>query len=151
MARSVLLLWSLVPTSLRHAHILVAEDDPDLRRLLAKRFDREGYSVLEAEDGFELMDSLSASEEATPTGLNPRIDLVVSDVRMPGRSALEVLRLIRQPTDREALPVVLITAFCDPALRAEALALGASCVLDKPVDLDELCREVKRALRPSPE
>jgi CheY-like chemotaxis protein len=120
--------------------LLLAEDDEDMRLLVAERLLRDGFEVVTVEDGFELLDYLEAAERGSVT----RPSAVVSDIRMPGRSALEVLRALPRLSKR--VPIVLISAFCDPETREEALALGATSVLDKPVDLDVLSEEVQRVV-----
>jgi CheY-like chemotaxis protein len=124
--------------------LLLAEDDEDMRLLLAERLRRDGYEIVAVEDGFELLDYLEACGKG---GRLAEPAVVVSDVRMPGRTGMEVLRTLSKRGLR--FPIVLITAFCDPETREEALALGAYSVLDKPVDLDVLSDEVRRAARPS--
>lgn len=110
--------------------VLVAEDKSEMRTLITNRLRKEGYEVIEAEDGPDLMSQLAASP------LTQRPDVIVSDVRMPGFSGLEVLAHLRL-VDRTT-PVILITAFGDERLHAEADRLGAAIVLDKPFDLDDL-------------
>lgn len=113
--------------------VLLAEDDRELRLLLATALRRDGYEVLEARDAnhlLELMGDALLSSSGAP------VDVVVSDIRMPGRSGLELLAGLRR--DDRATPVVLITAFGDPETHAEAYRLGADAVLDKPLDIDDL-------------
>ncbi|AUX42342.1 transcriptional regulator [Sorangium cellulosum] len=112
--------------------VLLAEDDRELRRLLASALRRDGYEVLEARDGNHLLELMG---EALVSGGAPP-DVVVSDIRMPGKSGLELLSGLRR--DDWTTPVVLITAFGDPETHAEAYRLGADVVLDKPLDVDDL-------------
>lgn len=120
--------------------VLLAEDDRELRQLLAVALRRDGYEVLEAHDGNHLLELMAASLVSSGGG---RPDIVVSDVRMPGKTGLELLAGLRR--DDSSMPVVLITAFGDPETHAEAYRLGADAVLDKPLDLDDL-RVVVQAL-----
>jgi len=110
--------------------ILVGEDQPQMRTLIAARLRQEGYEVLEAQDGGEVLEMI----ESPQRGRAP--DAVVCDVRMPKRSGLEVLERVHGG-ERE-MPVVLITAFGDADVHERAERLGAACVLDKPFDLDDL-------------
>jgi DNA-binding response OmpR family regulator len=96
--------------------------------------------VIEARDGQEL---LLAIERLKAGSVRPA--MVVSDVRMPGYSGLDLLAILRCAS--WTLPVVLITAFGDEDTHAEARELGAIAVLDKPFDLDDL-RAVVRAAAP---
>ena len=125
--------------------VLLAEDDDELRRLLARRLRRQGYDVIEARTGVQLVE-LVAEHGMEPVASARPLALVISDVRMPGRSGLDVLRLMRRAG--VTAPVVLITGFSASELQAEATALGA-LVLDKPVDLDELAATASRLLASS--
>lgn len=119
-----------VPRVLR---ILLAEDDDDTRSLLARVLVRAGHQVVEMEDGFELSDYL----ELLARGKVPQPpDLILTDVRMPGRTGLELLAQVQAA--RIGCPVVLLSAFMDDRTRQEARRLGASAVLVKPVDFDTL-------------
>ncbi len=118
--------------------LLLAEDDEDMRLLLAEQLLRDGFDVVTVEDGFELLDYL----EACARGAVALPAVVVSDIRMPGQSALEVLRAL----PRLGVPIVLVSAFCDEETREEALKLGATSVLEKPVELDALSEEVRRVV-----
>ncbi|KYF93708.1 MULTISPECIES: response regulator [unclassified Sorangium] len=113
--------------------VLLAEDDRELRLLLATALRRDGYEVLEARDANHLLELMG---DALVSGGGAPADVVVSDIRMPGRSGLELLAGLRR--DDWATPVVLITAFGDPETHAEAYRLGADAVLDKPLDVDDL-------------
>lgn len=114
--------------------VLVIEDDDSLRRVLEYNLQEEGYAVVTAADG--------------PTGLRAfnetRIDLVLTDVRMPGMDGLEALTRIKamQPD----LPVVLLTAHGTIDSAVEAMKLGAFDYLTKPVDRNQLRSTVKKAL-----
>jgi DNA-binding response OmpR family regulator len=120
------------------SRILVAEDDSELRMLLSDLLRRDGFDVLDAPDGTavrELARAVAEGRAVTP-------DLVVMDVRMPGGSGIELLGELRRAGWRA--PVVLMTAFGDASVHQDASAAGASAVLDKPFDLEELMREVHR-------
>jgi DNA-binding response OmpR family regulator len=121
--------------------ILLAEDDRAMRQLIATTLRRDRYSVVEVGDGHEL---LAAVAPAFATGTDG-VDLVITDVRLPGRSGLEALAALR--AHDWSTPVIVITAFGDAALHEEANRLGADVVLDKPFDLDDL-RAAVLALAP---
>ena len=116
------------------AHLLIVEDDPEMRDLLRKVLDKEGYRVSVAGDGHEAIASLSR----TP------YDLVVTDMLMPDDGGLELLQVIRetQPT----LPVIIITAFGDWRSYSRALELGAAAFISKPLKLAELIGAIHTAL-----
>ena len=129
-------------TQTQHAEvILLAEDDREMRRLLEQRFRRDGYEVELCADGFELLQHIdSFSEEHLPW----KFDLIVSDIRMPGFTGMEILEYV--DTIMEFPPMILITAFGDDETRAKAEQLNAAAILDKPFDLDELAGVVRRIL-----
>ncbi|HEX6489313.1 MAG TPA: response regulator [Candidatus Dormibacteraeota bacterium] len=97
------------------ARILLIEDDPDIAQLYVLRLSRDGYVVDLATDGRR---GLELAGEGLP-------DLVFLDLRLPGLDGLEVLRRLRDDTATQAIPVVVITNYDDPELRAQAKALGA--------------------------
>ncbi|WP_224369125.1 response regulator [Hyalangium versicolor] len=123
--------------------ILLAEDQPQMRSLLRGALRRDGYEVIEAEDGPSLLralvSGLLAEQSRAP-------DLIITDVRMPGFTGLEVLARLR--SEEWNTPVILITAFGDEALHAEAARLGANRVLDKPFELEDLRGAVRELLKP---
>lgn len=127
------------------ARILVAEDDDAMRAMLAHTLRRAGYTVVEVEDGFELGDYMAMMRGHGGTLAPP--DLIVSDVRMPGRTGLEALGRLR--AQGVTCPVLLLSAFADAETHAEALRLGARRLLDKPVDLDVLKAAVRDAVAPA--
>ena len=121
--------------------VVVGEDDGEMRRLVVQALRRDGYAVGEASDGpslLELMRSQASSGE--------RIDLVISDIRMPGCSGLQVLERLRMANDR--VPVILMTAFGDDETRLEAERRGA-VLFDKPFLIDDLRKAVGHLLAPT--
>jgi DNA-binding response OmpR family regulator len=125
----------------RNRKILLAEDDSALRSLLAVSLKKDGHEITEAADGTEILEVLAA--DCSTTG-RFSFDLVISDVRMPGWSGLDVLVGIRQLADPP--PVLLITAFGDDHLHDQAFQLGAVATLDKPFDLDDFRALVRGTL-----
>jgi DNA-binding NtrC family response regulator len=118
--------------------IFLAEDDTDLRILVARRLRRMGCDVLELRNGMELLEQIEGASELDPP------DLVISDHRMPGTTGIEALEALRA---RDALtPFVLITAFGDRETHAEARHRGAQAIFDKPFELDDLCATVRGLL-----
>jgi len=110
--------------------ILVIDDDPSVRSLVADSLEIEGYEVCTAEDGFA---GLRAIEAHKP-------DCVLLDVMMPGLDGHQVLQRIRAAEERPALPVVMLTAYSDDATAWQAWTEGVDYFLPKPFDADELLR-----------
>lgn len=121
----------------------MAEDDALLRQLLANALRADGCEVIEARDGAELarcVDTLVLQ----PAEGEP-VDLIITDLRMPVVSGLEVLGRLR--CRDWATPVILITAFGDQPTHVEATRLGAAVILDKPFDVRDLRSAVRRLLQ----
>ncbi len=135
-----------VVTAPRTRRVLVAEDDPDMRRLLAAVLRKDGYVVVETRDGTEIIDRLesSMSDERCES-----FGAIISDINMPGLTGLDVLAAMR--CANWDTPVILITAYGDDAARVEAEGLGAAAFLEKPVNPEELRTVVRRALLLAPD
>jgi CheY-like chemotaxis protein len=126
--------------------ILVAEDNDDLRDLLANTLERAGYQVVALEDGSELTDYFELVNPRTARTNQP--DLVLTDMRMPGKTGLEVVQQARQAGI--TCPVVVFTAFADDGVRKAAAELGDTVVLSKPIEVDALLGVVRQLLKPMP-
>jgi DNA-binding response OmpR family regulator len=122
--------------------VLVAEDDDEMRRLVVEALAKDGYEVEEARDGGRLL--VRAAGRYADRAKLGELDLIVSDIRMPICSGLQILQSLRESHWR--IPVILMTAFGDDATRARAEKLGA-ILFDKPFDMDDL-RTAVRALVP---
>ena len=116
------------------ACILVVDDELSMREFLSIFLKKQGYHVLEAADG----------EEALRLALEQPVDLVVSDIRMPGMSGLELLAKLKPL--RPDVAFILITAFASPEDAVTAMKNGAFDYITKPFQLDEVRRIVKAAL-----
>jgi CheY-like chemotaxis protein len=135
------------PDGAHQTRVLLAEDDEDMRVLLSTALRREGYAVEEVVDGSALLDRLASGLLAGElAGERPLPDLIISDIRMPGWSGIDVLASLRQSD--WAMPVILITAFGDPETHEQARRLGAATLLDKPFDVGELL-DAARAILPA--
>jgi CheY-like chemotaxis protein len=114
--------------------ILLAEDDVEMRRLLAQSLRVDGHEIIEVEDGTELLQYTRAMLTDPPDRI--QVDMIVSDVVMPGLNGLEVLAALRRMGFKK--PFILVTAFGDDELHQKARGLGAAACFDKPFDLDDL-------------
>ena len=122
--------------------VYLAEDDPALRSTLALLLRKDGHHVVEAGDGVDLLTDLTWEQVH---GKYPEEVVVVSDVRMPKTDGLAIMRSLRL---RGRLPrFILMTAFPNAELRAEAESLGVLALFEKPFDFDEL-RELIRRVGP---
>jgi CheY-like chemotaxis protein len=118
---------------LKPPRILLADDDVVLRLLVAAALREDGYEVLESEDGGRLLVQIAGAYAGH--GRDVICDMIVSDIRMPVCSGVEILEVLRKA--HWTTPVILITGFGNEATRKHVEALHA-IVLDKPFDLDDL-------------
>ena len=115
--------------------LLLVEDKNELRAMLRKALERSGYAVDEAPDGTAAIQKVRAR----------RYLLVITDLKMPGASGLDVLRETKHAD--ATIPVILLTAFGSVEEAVTAMKEGAFDFLQKPVDLDHLKLLVQRAAR----
>lgn len=120
-----------------HGHILVADDEPHIRRILTTFLEGSGFTVAEAYDGARAMELLEG-----PT----HFDLALLDIMMPEHTGLEVLALARQLPHREGLPIVILTAKGQDADREAAFRLGADDFLTKPFSPKKLLARIHELL-----
>ncbi|HUH00441.1 MAG TPA: sigma-54 dependent transcriptional regulator [Kofleriaceae bacterium] len=117
-----------------HARILVADDEPNLRRVLSAILQREGYQVLQAADGAEALEKLTDD-----------VDVVITDLKMPRVDGMEVLR--RAGIEHPAIPVIMITAFGSVGNAVAAVKAGAFDYIEKPFEQDQIRQIVDKAVR----
>ena len=132
---------SLVEPRSRPFRILVAEDDAEMRCVVADTLREDGYDVVELADGGRLLVDIAARMKEGADG--DAVDLIVSDVRMPICTGLQILEVLRQA--HWHTPVILMTAFGDRATRKRAEDLRA-ILFDKPFDMDDLRTAVANLL-----
>ena len=116
--------------------VLVADDDDDIRDLVAFRLDRAGYEVLRAGDGQQALD---LAREHHP-------DLAVLDVMMPKLTGYDVTRELRADTATSRIPVILLTARVQEADVARGFEAGADDYVKKPFSPQELKARVQAVL-----
>ena len=127
----------------KNYHILLAEDDDEMRALLVLKLRLAGYDITECRDGVGLLTYLEPF--LIPEKNLPRaVDLIISDIRMPGLTGMEILEGMQEHEGYP--PVILITAFGDRETHALAENLGAAAMFDKPFDVDELVNKVHELL-----
>jgi CheY-like chemotaxis protein len=113
----------------------VVDDEPVLRELVAFILIDKGFQVLEAESGDAAFQLICKND----------FDVVVSDVRMPNGSGVELLTRISNMTKRKPM-VFLVSGYSEISLE-EARKLGARDLLNKPVDYDKLCQAIISSAR----
>src|SRR6202522_4705461 len=117
--------------------VLIAEDEGALVTLLRYNLEREGYRVLEAQDGEEAL--LVANEQ--------RPDLVLLDWMLPQLSGIEVCRRLRGRQETRNLPIIMLTARGEETDRVRGLDTGADDYIVKPFLMSELAARVRAVLR----
>lgn len=115
--------------------ILVVDDDPEIRKLLARYVESQGFRVLLAESCRELHEQLATHH----------VDLVVLDVMLPDGSGLDACRDLR--ASRSNVPIILLTALKEDVDRIIGLEIGADDYLGKPFNPRELIARVRAVLR----
>ena len=124
-----------MPKKSPNVRVLIVDDEPLIRWSLAETLTDEGYGVLEAADGQGALEALRDT---------PRpVDVIMLDYRLPDSNGLQLLATIRALSPRSR--VVLMTAYGTPEVAAEALRLGAVCVVNKPIEMQEVADLVSRA------
>ena len=118
----------------RSPHILVVDDDREIRDLVARFLTRHGYRVDTAGDGRAMMQTLG----------DGRFDLVVLDLMLPGEDGLSLCRRLRADSN---LPVIMLTAIGEETDRIIGLEMGADDYLAKPFNPRELLARIKAVLR----
>ncbi len=121
--------------------ILIAEDSPTIRRLVAARLAADGYEVIEAADG----------DEAVEMARRDQPDLVVLDKVMPKLDGFEVVRVLREDPQTRAVPIVMLTERTSEEDVLSGLHLGVEEYIPKPFSPHELSARIRRLLaRTSP-
>jgi len=119
----------------RLCHILVADDEPHIGRIIKMKLEQGPFRVSLAYDGQEAIDFINNEEQ---------VDLAVLDQMMPKLSGLDVLRQIREQERFKNLPCIILTAGGDAKHERDALALGATQFLTKPFSPKKLYALVAR-------
>ena len=118
--------------------LLVADDDPDILRIVQFYLQKQNFKVLVALDGEEALSILTEQ---------PNVELILSDVMMPKVSGLELLQRIRDTPALRDIPVILISAEGESSKKVAGLNLGADDYITKPFNFDELMARVRNHLR----
>ena len=120
-----------------HPQVLVVEDEPAQREVLAYNLEAEGYGVAKAETGD---DALLLVDETQP-------DVIILDWMLPGISGIEICRRLKSNHDTRKIPVIMLTARSEEADRVRGLETGADDYVVKPYSVIELMARVRTQLR----
>ena len=116
--------------------LLVVDDDPELRELIADFLARQGYDITAVPDGATMDRELAASD----------IDLVVLDLMLPGENGLSIARRLKQDSN---IPVIIVSAYGEDADRITGLEVGADDYMGKPFNPHELLARIRAVMRRS--
>ena len=118
------------------ATILIADDHPDLRKLLEIQFTQKGFTCQLATNGLEAIQLLETQS----------VDLMIMDLNMPELDGWQAAAAIRAQAPTRAIPIIALTAYSLEGDRARALNAGCNAFFTKPVVFEELLAEVHRLL-----
>ena len=114
--------------------ILIIDDDKSIRQTLSNYLKKKNYEIFSAENAFKGFDAVKAYHP----------DLIISDIRMPGMSGLELLEKIKEFDPH--VNVIILTAYDDMQSTIKAMQIGAYDFIEKPLELERLKTSIKRAL-----
>ena len=114
--------------------VLIVDDDPAIRKSMSDFIEYSGYKSLQAESGLKALELLKVNH----------VDVVITDIMMPGMNGLELTDLIKKDYDTE---VIVITGYSGDYSYVDAIGKGASDFIFKPFRLEELLLRLKRVLR----
>lgn len=118
-------------------HVLVVEDEPSQREVLAYNLQAEGFEVSQASSGD---DAMLLVDEVTP-------DLILLDWMLPGISGIEVCRRLKTRTETRALPIIMLSARSEEVDRVRGLETGADDYMVKPFSVAELMARIRTQLK----
>ncbi len=119
--------------------ILIVDDELNIRELIKFNVEKEGYKVLEADNG----------QTAVSMAKTEKPDLIILDLMLPGIDGLEVCRIIKNSRETAAIPIIMLTAKNEEIDKVIGLELGADDYLTKPFSPRELVARIKAVLRRS--
>lgn len=117
------------------SNLLIVDDDMAIREAMKEYFTLAHFNITTADNAFDTLDFLKN---------NPQIDLVITDIMMPGMNGLELTDRIKSDYD---IDVIVITGYTEDYSYEEAIKIGASDIVFKPVRFEELLLRIKRVLR----
>lgn len=129
-----------VKSSGARRHILVADDEPHIRRILQTLLESADFEVDTQPDGTAAIQALEGDSQ---------YDLILLDIMMPGATGLEVLSHLRELDHRKSTPVVILTGKGQDADREQAFSLGANDFLTKPFSPKRLLARINEILQGS--
>jgi len=118
--------------------VLVVDDEPDVRKVVRMTLEKAGYDVVEAEDGENAIEEIKKGEHSI------LLSLIITDIRMPNRSGIDVINYYQK--EWPSVPVIVLTGFPDLDMAIAMLQHGVVDYLVKPVESEKLRASVAYAL-----
>jgi DNA-binding response OmpR family regulator len=118
--------------------LLIVDDDSDLREILVSIFEAEGSVTISASGGYEALEKLKSN----------KVDLVITDMRMPKGSGYDLIREVRGDETYNSLPIIVVTGYSD-VRTSEMLEIGANALIPKPFNISQLFETVENCLKDS--
>jgi len=119
------------------SRVLIADDDPELRQLLRLMLARDGYEVIEAETGEQV---LARAVDSSPA-------LILLDIMMPGINGFETCRQLKSDGRSRRVPVIFVSALTDRQSREQGIRAGADDYVVKPIDPKDLRRRIQTVIQ----
>ena len=113
--------------------IIVAEDNPEMRRIVSIRLEINGYTVIGAEDGEEALEKVKQEDP----------DLLILDLMIPKIDGFEVCRMLKFDDKHKNMPIIILSALDQQGDREKAIKNGADAYFIKPFDLELLLNKIK--------
>ena len=113
--------------------IMIVEDNELNIKLLNDILEKEGYETICVDNGWDTIPSVNDN--------NP--DIIILDIRLPGRSGFDILKAIKSEDRTKKIPVIVVTAFASHDDECKAKSLGCSAFVSKPIRVQELIEKVK--------
>jgi len=115
--------------------ILTVDDSASMRQVVSFALSAAGYEVMEASDGIE-----------ATTKLSGRVDMMITDLNMPGMDGIELIRHVRTRSIHRHIPILMLTTESQPAKKEAAKTAGATCWMVKPFRPEQLLAVISRVL-----
>lgn len=113
--------------------VMTVDDSSTVRKVLQMTLSQAGYEVIEANDGLEAIDKLRSGE----------VDMLVTDLNMPNKNGIELIRYVRQQPGHRFMPIIMLTTEAQSDLKAAGKKAGASGWVTKPFKPEQLLSVIK--------
>jgi len=118
--------------------ILIVDDSLSMRRILKKFLGNNGFhNIVESQDGLQALDRIQKKS----------VDLIISDLNMPGMNGLEFLKIVKKDSRTQGIPFIMLTVEAIQKTMNKAIALGVDSYIVKPVTEDIFIKEMLRVIK----